>query len=292
VQLWFDYEFYEFFRTTLLMAFRRPGKTFPLLTLFVVLGIKTPQAFARQTLLDHTGLDLVSEGVAGEVQSPVPQQTPPPQPGQLPPSSAAPGAPTPIGQTEEKRIMGVLPNYRTAEMSAAGTPLTARQKLKIAVKDSFDYPLLFIAAAYSGFYQADDSHPEFGQGAKGYFSRLGTSYADQVDGNMLAEGFLPALFREDPRYFRMNQGPKKQRAWYALTRIVVTRTDSGHSSFNFAEICGNGIAAGIGLSYYPDDRDVGDFLQNWATQLATDAGSQLLKEFWPDIKRKLHHQGH
>lgn len=184
--------------------------------------------------------------------------------------------------------MGVLPNYRTAEMSAAGTPLTAKQKMRIALKDSFDYPLIFIGAAYAGLYQAEDSHPQFGQGAKGYFRRFGTSYTDQLDGNMLSEGVLPVLFREDPRYFRMAEGPVKRRLWYAVSRIVVTRTDSGHSSLNFAELLGNGIAAGVGLSYYSDDRDVSDYMQNWATQLATDAASQVLKEFWPDIKRKWH----
>jgi len=182
--------------------------------------------------------------------------------------------------------MGVLPNYRTAEMSAESTPLTSREKLRIAVKDSFDYPLVFIAAAYAGLYQADDSHPTFGQGAKGYFSRLGTSYADQVDGNMWTEGLLPTLLHDDPRYFRMNTGTVKRRAWYAVSRIVVTRADSGHSTFNGPEIFGNGIAAAVGLAYYPDDRDVPSFLQVWGTQLATDAGSQLLKEFWPDLRRK------
>lgn len=173
-------------------------------------------------------------------------------------------------------------------MSAEGTPLTPKQKLRIAVKDSFDYPLIFIGAAYAGLYQAEDSHPQFGQGAKGYFKRFGTSYTDQLDGNMLSEGILPVLFHEDPRYFRMSTGPVKKRLWYSVSRIVVTRTDSGHASFNFAECTGNGIAAAVGLSYYADDRDVGDYLENWATQLATDAASQVLKEFWPDVKRKLH----
>jgi hypothetical protein len=143
-------------------------------------------------------------------------------------------------------------------------------------------------------YQIEDSHPQFGQGAKGYFSRLGTSYADQVEGNMMTEGFLPVLLREDPRYFRMAEGPKTKRALYALSRIVVTHTDSGKSSFNFAEIGGNAIAAGIGLSYYQDNRNVPDYLLNWGTELGTDAASQVMKEFWPDIKRwwyVRHHKG-
>ena len=37
-----------------------------------------------------------------------------------------------------KRIFGVLPNYRTVESSSPFQPLTARQKLGIAAKDSFD----------------------------------------------------------------------------------------------------------------------------------------------------------
>lgn len=257
------------------MTSRTLGRT--LAVLLLVAGGNTRGALANE--LPSATLTQDSPGISA------PAEQSAPQPGQLR-AKVPPGSPGPVGQTEEKRIMGVLPNYRTAEMSAASTPLSAKQKLRIAVKDSFDYPLAFVAAAYAGIYQANDSHPEFGQGAKGYFSRLGTSFTDQVDGNMWAEGLLPALLREDPRYFRMSEGSVKSRAWYAISRIVVTRTDSGHRTFNSAEVFGNGIAAAVGLSYYPDDRDVASFVQNWGTQLATDAGSQILKEFWPDIRRR------
>ncbi len=213
-----------------------------------------------------------------------PQQAP--QPGQLPPSEQ-PGVPAPdkTAQGEDKRIMGVLPNYRTAEMSALGHPLTSKQKLSIAVKDSFDYPLMFVSAGYAGLYQLENNHPQFGQGVEGYFKRLGTSYTDQITGNMLAEGVLPAVFHEDPRYFRLTDGTKKQRLFYALSRIFVTYKDSGQTTFNYSEVLGNGLSAAIGLSYYSDDRNPADYMQNWGLQLATDAGSQVLKEFWPDMKR-------
>lgn len=221
-----------------------------------------------------------------------PPSSNPPAPGQVQqttpvPPKEEPGVPAP-GKTpegEDKRVLGVLPNYRTAEMSAAGHPLTPEQKLRIATKDSFDYPLIILGGAYAGLYQIENSHPEFGQGAKGYFKRFGTSYCDQVSGNMMTEGVMPILLHEDPRYFRMAEGSKASRTWYALTRIFVTRTDSGAKSLNYAELVGNGISAGIGLSYYPDNRDVPDYLQNWGIALATDATSQVLKEFWPDVKR-------
>jgi len=226
-----------------------------------------------------------------------PQQTSspkdqPPQPGQVQqttpfPPKEEPGvkAPGKTQEGEDKRVLGVLPNYRTAEMSAVGHPLTPEQKLRIAAKDSFDYPLVILGGAYAALYQLENSHPEFGQGAKGYFRRFGTSYCDQVDGNMMTEGIFPILLKEDPRYFRMAEGSKSKRLWYALSRILVTRTDAGNETFNFSEFLGNGVAAGIGLSYYPDNRDVPDYLQNWGTQLGTDAVSQVLKEFWPDVKR-------
>lgn len=211
-----------------------------------------------------------------------------------PPSPEQPGvlAPGKTPQGEDKRIMGVLPNYRTAEMTSIGHPLTPKQKLRIATKDTFDYPLMILSAGFAGLYQLEDNHPQFGQGVEGYFKRLGTTYTDQMTGNMLTEGVLPVVFHSDPRYFRMATGPKKRRTLYALSRIFVTYTDSGKATFNYAEVLGNGISAGIGLSYYSDDRNVPDYMQNWGIALATDAASQVLKEFWPDIKQWWHTRHH
>jgi hypothetical protein len=212
----------------------------------------------------------------------------PPQAGQANPQQPGVLAPGKTAQGEDKYIFGVLPNYRTAEMTAVGRPLTPKQKLTIATKDSFAYPLVLLGAAYAGLYQLENSHPEFGQGVEGYAKRFGTSYSDQVIGNYMTEAVFPIILKQDPRYFRMAHGTKGQRAWYAATRIFVSRTDSGKSTVNYSELMGNAVAAGIGLSYYPDDRDVPDYLQNWGIQLGTDATSQVLKEFWPDVKAWWH----
>ena len=64
-----------------------------------------------------------------------------PQPGQLQPGQTEPAPPPP-----DKRIFGVLPNYRTANATAVYMPITVKQKFTIAAKDSFDYPLLGLAA--------------------------------------------------------------------------------------------------------------------------------------------------
>jgi len=186
----------------------------------------------------------------------------------------------------DNRIFGVLPNYRTADSSQEFVPLTSKRKFTIAFKDSFDWPVYFVSGAFAALYQLEDSNPSFGQGLKGYARRYGTSYADQVVGNMMTEAIMPTLLREDPRYFRRAEGSTMRRTGYALTRIFVTHTDKGGQRFNFSEILGNGATASISNAYYPDNRGFSDTMQRFTTQLATDAFSNVLKEFWPDIKRK------
>jgi hypothetical protein len=43
--------------------------------------------------------------------------------------------------------------------------------------------------------------------------------------------------------------------------------------------------------YHPDGRDALDNVEKLFEQCATDGISQILKEFWPDIKHKLFHKG-
>jgi hypothetical protein len=198
--------------------------------------------------------------------------------------------PQPVEPPGGNRMFGVLPNYRTADASQVGTVLTARQKFDIAGKDSFDYPLVLTAAAFAGLGQLTNQQPSFGQGLKGYAHRLVTNYADQAMGNMLTEGVYPVLLREDPRYFRRGTGSVASRAAYALTRVIVTRKDSGGSRFNYSEWLGNATSVAVSNAYYPDGRTFAGNGSKLLTQVGTDAVSQVLKEFWPDIRRKMFHK--
>ena len=192
----------------------------------------------------------------------------------------------------DKRILGVLPNYRTANESTVYTPITPKQKFTIASKDSFDYPLLLLGGAIAGMGQLTNSTPAFGQGAAGFARRFGTSYADQAIGNIMTEGLFPTLLHEDPRYFRRGTGSKWSRTFYAATRVFVTHTDAGTLRFNYSEVLGNATAVAISNSYYPDGHTMGSNVLKLGEQISIDAASQVLKEFWPDLKRKFfqHHK--
>ena len=144
------------------------------------------------------------------------------------------------------RVLGVLPNYRSAEESDPFTPLSVRRKFYIGYKDSTDYPIFFVAAGLAGLAQMTDQHAAFGQGLKGYGKRLGGAVADQLIGNMLTESIMPSLLREDPRYFRRGHGGVWSRTGYAASRVFVARNDHGNWTFNFAEVSGNAMGAAIG----------------------------------------------
>ena len=201
---------------------------------------------------------------------------------------ATPAAPANAQPPGGNRAFGVFPNYRTADWSRRGTVLSNRQKLSIAARDSFDYPTVLLAAAVAGIGQWSNSNPSFGQGAKGYGHRWITSYADQAIGNMLTEGVYPVLLNEDPRYFRRGTGSTWRRLGYAVTRVVITQRDGGGSRFNGSEWLGSATTVGIANAYYPDSRTLGGNTSRLFTLVGIDAASMVVKEFWPDIQRKLH----
>ncbi len=204
-----------------------------------------------------------------------------PAPGE-PARAILPGEP---GSTVDKRIAGILPNYRTANLTEPFVPLTTKQKWTIATKDTLDFPSYVLASAFAGISQLNNSNPSFGQGLKGYAKRYAVGIADQDIGNFMTEAIYPTLLHEDPRYFRKVNGSVKGRLLYAVERVIVSKNDSGKWSFNYSEWLGNGTVASLGNIYYPDEKGFGSTMQRLVTQVGTDALSDILKEFWPDVKR-------
>ena len=128
------------------------------------------------------------------------------------------------------RILWTLPNYLTVENAAHVPPLTIKQKFKITAKDCFDPVEFPFTAILAGIGQAQRSEPSYGQGLKGYGKRFALSFADNTLGNFVTEAVFPSVLRQDPRYFRLGQGGFFRRTGYVLSRIVVTRRDSGPES--------------------------------------------------------------
>ena len=232
-----------------------------------------------------------------------PPATAPGQQQQQTPPAATPAQPqTQPGQTSQDtkdqknqgtsndRLFFALPNFLTLENSAHVPPLTAGQKFKVATRSAFDYvqyPWYGVLAAIS---QAENSEPAYGQGAQGYAKRYGTAFADGTIENYMVNAVVPAVMRTDPRYYQLGKGTFVHRTGYALSRLLITRTDSGHNTFNYGEILGSGMGAAISTySYHPAaDQTFSNTASVWGTQVAYDAIRIVLNEFWPDIRRHYH----
>ncbi len=212
----------------------------------------------------------------------------PQAPAQQQADEAIVNVPVPGPAPIDKRVFGVLPNYRTAEGSQPFQRITAKEKFTIATKDSFDYPVFGTTAFFAGLSQLQGSDNDtYGQGLKGFAHRYGINYADQVIGNYFPEAIIPALFHSDPRYFRKGEGSIKGRVGYAVSRIFICKSDNGNNMFNVNEFIGNSAAAVAASAYHPHQRTLGDMTTQWGTFVYTDMAGQVMKEFWPDIKRKL-----
>ncbi len=185
---------------------------------------------------------------------------------------------------QPKRILWIIPNYRAVSANTQLPPLSSKGKFWLATQDSFDYSSFALAGMVAGISQAKQSTPEFGEDA--YVKYYWHSFADQAIGNYFTEAIVPTMTRQDPRYYTLGHGGFFRRTGYALSRLLITRTDSGGSSFNFSEIVGNGAGAGISNLYYPQqERTWTKTGQKWLLQIGIDGIFNMGKEFWPDINR-------
>jgi hypothetical protein len=190
--------------------------------------------------------------------------------------------------TINDRIFTVMPNYGTVENASALPPLTTGQKYRLATAGVFDYFAFPFNGALAGIAQANNSPKSWGQGWGAYGKRYGSSFADNSIGTYMTTAVFPSILKEDPRYYQMGKGSFKARAWHGVERLFVTRTDSGHDRFNYSETVGNAAAAAISNIYHPaEDRTFSRNIVTFGMLIMWDGCSNELKEFWPDIRRKV-----
>jgi hypothetical protein len=191
---------------------------------------------------------------------------------------------------QTKRILGLIPNFRAVSSVRQLPPQSVKEKFLTATEDSFDYSSVAIPAALAGYGLARNAIPEFGTGAAGYGQYLWHSAIDQTSENYLVEFVMPVLTHEDTRFYTLESGSFLKRTQYALTRALITRSDSGSKVINLSEIVGSGASAGLSNAYYPaQERSFANTGTQWGLDIGIDAAAFVAKEFWPDINRRLFH---
>ena len=191
-------------------------------------------------------------------------------------------------QTESNdRLFWALPNFLTVENGDRVPPLTTGQKFNIWRRSAFDEVEFGWYGVLAGLSQAEDSEPWYGTGGTGFVKRYGSEFADGTLENLMVGAVFPSLFHDDPRYYQLGHGGAWHRVGYSVSRIVVTRTDGGRRQFNVSEVFGSAAAAVLSNAYHPSgDRGIANTMNTWWSQVGYDTATILIKEFWPDIRRR------
>jgi hypothetical protein len=274
------------------------------ITVFFALAGVLPLLTAAQETTPPSNPDSPSQTPADK-SSPTAQQSPAGQP----PSEQDKKAQDDKGQgktsgTSNDRLFYALPNFLSIDNTAHLPPLTVKQKFGVVARGTFDpvqYPWWALLSAVG---QADNSEPGYGQGWGAYGKRFLTTAADSTIENFMTGAVLPSILHQDPRFYASTKGGFTRRTFYAVSRIFVTRADDGHPQFNYSEIVGSAMSAAISTYSYhprstyistptnphmfiPSDRTLTNTASVWGTQVAYDTITIAVKEFWPDIHRKL-----
>jgi hypothetical protein len=184
-----------------------------------------------------------------------------------------------IKAQEQQRLFGVVPNFYVSYVPDAA-PLTSRQKLSLATRETFDWTAFVGTTISAGTGQAANTHSGFGDGGSAYAKRWVTSFVDDRTGDFLTHYVFASLFHQDPRYFYQGNGTTRSRMVHALSSAFVARSDSGKAMPNYAYVFGNISAASLSNTYYPTAaRGTDLLLTNVAVGLAGRAAANLIQEF-------------
>lgn len=166
--------------------------------------------------------------------------------------------------------------------------LELKDKFVLFVQDTFDPATSLSVGFNAGLDQVQNTDPSFGQGAAGYGKRFGANFADQASGEFFKDFAYPTLFSQDPRYYRLEHASGGRRLLHALGHVFVAHREDGTHTFNASEWLGTASAVALSNTYHPDNqRGFSPAARRLGYGVIQDMGFDILREFWPDIARKL-----
>lgn len=162
--------------------------------------------------------------------------------------------------------------------------LDSAQKFSSFVEQSMSPYAAFSSAIQAGFHPIG-SNPQY---TESYASRMGKTMANSTEEAFFTKFLLPSMLHQDPRYHASTENGTMDRAFYAISRVLVGRSDNGKPTLNTSELFGAVLAASITSAYHPYRHPTnGQTAGNAAATIGSDAGINMLREFWPDIRSRL-----
>jgi hypothetical protein len=207
-------------------------------------------------------------------------------------TSSAGQAPTASSKVPGVRLYNLLERKSIVfpDIAASTEPLSTGQKFQLFVDNSISVHTITWAALGSAVGQADNSPTGFGQGWDAYAKRFGSSMARQSSSQFFGTFVLASALHLDPRFYPEVNPSFGHAVKYSVQRVFVTRTDDGRDVANWSGLLGPLMAEGLANVYWPErNRTVGDTFLRFGLDIATRAGGNMLREYWPVFRGKIHH---
>jgi len=178
----------------------------------------------------------------------------------------------------------------TVYQGEVASPMTVSDKIKGGLKNSVSLFSMMGWLASAGYEQMTNGSPNYGTDAGAFGQRLGIVAIHGISNGVFSNSLFAPIFHEDPRYYVMGPGhPFLKRFVYAATRVIISRTDSGHSAPNFALFAGNAGGAALTVTYYPaQNTTFSQVTRTFGTSLAGSAFGFIVDEFIVDALVDVH----
>jgi hypothetical protein len=190
---------------------------------------------------------------------------------------------------------GNNPGGQPPQSTVEGEPMTAGQKVGCAFRGAFLSPTPYIASIVSGGIRqiGEDRlpHKDGGDEVADWASHSARIFATRTTMRVFTNGFYAAAFKQDPRYERSRSRGVGRRALHAVSRVFVTRGDSGKLQPNYSRFAGAMTASALANVWEhstPGHDRVGTdaTLRRFARSFSSGALSNIVfREFLPDIVR-------
>ena len=170
-------------------------------------------------------------------------------------------------------------------------PLTTREKFDSFLNHTYS-PSTFAAAGVDALKNGLRNHnPEYERGFRGLGQRYGVNLGTSETEVFFERFLIPSILKQDPRYFRSPLLPFAKRAFYSMSRVLITRADNGRQTVNASRILGGAASKALSDLYVPGGvQGMHPILGRVSFDLIRDAGFNLIHEFWPDLRRKFLHR--
>jgi len=233
------------------------------------------------------------------------ESTPPAEVNQLESSLALPEAPsallqiqslraatppeTPTGQPTKAPPVAPM-DWMRIPAGWAAQPLTARDKMAVGAHDLYSPLSMLSWVVAAGYEHLKNGQPNYGTNSGAFAERFGAAVLRDTTEDAFTDVVFAPLLHEDPRYYV--QGEQKKflhRVMYAITRPLVTRTDSGRETVNGAELLGYASASALTYAYYPKiNQNFHDTAATFGGAIGGSALTDLVSEFAGQILEAVH----